>query len=132
MTIEARTAAHTPGPWEHDGRFVYALQHNGAFNPDSSPVMVNRFSALVEPGWPRPNVTEMHANARLISAAPELLDGSNELLNVVIEIEAVLRTVPYTWARMASEQLTAASRNLFAATAKAEGRDTPQAAWRNQ
>jgi hypothetical protein len=53
---------HTPGPWLVEGRTVYALNDDG----------YNRFSALVQdahtPG------DELEANARLIAAAPELLE----------------------------------------------------------
>lgn len=54
---------HTQGPWLVEGRTVYALNDDG----------YNRFSALVQdahtPG------DELEANARLIAAAPELLEA---------------------------------------------------------
>jgi hypothetical protein len=67
--------SHTPGPWKcgENEPFVYAL--NGAGT--------NRFFLTVQPGWlaqsrnepwdPRTSHEEIMANARLITAAPELL-----------------------------------------------------------
>ena len=55
---------HTPGPWliaESDKRFVYALNERG----------FNRFSACVQDA--HTDVAELHANASLIAAAPEML-----------------------------------------------------------
>lgn len=56
-------SGHTPGPWLVEGRTVYALNDDG----------YNRFSALVQdahtPG------DELEANARLIAAAPDLLEA---------------------------------------------------------
>lgn len=62
---------HTPGPWLLEDRTVYAL------NSDSSPV--NRFWSQVERGWAdqreRTSFEEAEANARLIAAAPDLLEA---------------------------------------------------------
>ena len=61
---------HTQGPWLVEGRAVYALNDDG----------YNRFSALVQdahtPG------DELEANARLIAAAPELLEALECLLEM--------------------------------------------------
>ncbi|MHC3750731.1 hypothetical protein ACYKDZ_17825 [Stutzerimonas stutzeri] len=61
---------HTPGPWLVEGRTVYALNDDG----------YNRFSALVQdahtPG------DELEANARLIAAAPDLLEAAELALEV--------------------------------------------------
>lgn len=54
---------HTPGPWLLAGRTVYALNDEG----------FNRFSALVQDA--HAPAYELNANARLIAAAPELLDA---------------------------------------------------------
>ncbi|HGN2557710.1 TPA: hypothetical protein ACKR1C_000479 [Pseudomonas aeruginosa] len=53
---------HTPGPWYRDGTTVYAL------NPQN----FNRFSAQIH-GAHTPQ-SELEAVARLVAAAPELLD----------------------------------------------------------
>ena len=62
-------SGHTPGPWLVEGRTVYALNDDG----------YNRFSALVQdahtPG------DELEANARLIAAAPELLEALEDIAN---------------------------------------------------
>ena len=52
----------TPGPWMLSGRTVYALNDQG----------FNRFSALVQDV--HTSAVELDANARLIAAAPELLE----------------------------------------------------------
>ena len=68
-------AKHTPGPWliGSDQRLVYALHHNGDFHK-GAPLLVNRFSAYVEPYTSQGGtIEEAQANARLIAAAPELL-----------------------------------------------------------
>lgn len=59
---------HTQGPWLVEGRTVYALNDDG----------YNRFSALVQdahtPG------DELEANARLIAAAPDLLEALDGMI----------------------------------------------------
>ncbi len=54
---------HTPGPWYRDGTTVYAL------NPQN----FNRFSAQIH-GAHTPQ-SELEAVARLVAAAPELLEA---------------------------------------------------------
>lgn len=54
---------HTRGPWYRSGKTVYALNEQG----------FNRFSALVQDA--RTGDEELEANARLIAAAPELLEA---------------------------------------------------------
>lgn len=72
-----KTHSHTPGPWAWFGNasaMVYALDETGG---------VNRFSARVDGGCPyagrtvkeRTSEDELAANARLIAAAPELLEA---------------------------------------------------------
>ncbi len=59
---------HTPGPWliYDNGTFVYALGNGGT----------NVFWADVQSaGSERASLSEKRANARLIAAAPELLDA---------------------------------------------------------
>lgn len=71
-------AKHTPGPWLITGEdecTVYALHHNGDFK-NGKPFFVNRFYTRVEDcrdqgGTP----DEARANARLIAAAPDLLEA---------------------------------------------------------
>ena len=80
---EAARASHTPGPWKvgEDEPFVYALNNAGT----------NRFFAGVQAGWlteggtnkptdVRTSHDEIMANARLIAAAPDLLEALEKLL----------------------------------------------------
>ena len=57
--------AHTPGPWRHEGTFVYALT--------DAERAVNVFSANVQNDNHKARPGECEANARLIAAAPNLL-----------------------------------------------------------
>lgn len=67
-------AKHTPGPWLVQETTVYAL--NDERNP------ANRFTASVDSGWAdekrRISRQEVEANARLIAAAPELLEALSQ------------------------------------------------------
>lgn len=69
---------HTPGPWLLQDRTVYAL------NDERIPV--NRFTASVDSGWlhdkARVSREEVDANARLIAAAPELLEALESMLEI--------------------------------------------------
>lgn len=83
--------AHTPGPWKIDGATVFALDERGH---------VNRFSARVQGGYvsylrslprskaERTSDAELEANARLIAAAPELLDALEGLAGEVGKMTA--------------------------------------------
>lgn len=62
---------HTPGPWMIAGKTVYALNEDG----------YNRFSALVQDAHTKES--ELVANARLIAAAPELLEALQMLTDHV-------------------------------------------------
>jgi len=83
------SAQHTPGPWRlSDGNassFVYALDETGG---------VNRFSCLVQGGYSycgrthkdRTLESEIAANARLIAAAPELLDALEDAEYALVSV----------------------------------------------
>lgn len=65
---------HTPGPWIKDGLTVYALMETGRFR-NGKPAMTNRFTVNVQPAPAallEGSMLEAEANARLISAAPDL------------------------------------------------------------
>jgi len=72
----------TPGPWDRTENTVFALDRTGT---------CNRFSALVQggyverqQGWQKPEYTsneELTANARLMAAAPELLEALEAMLS---------------------------------------------------
>jgi hypothetical protein len=77
------TGKSTPGPWliagvtdriddgYGDGRFVYALDAESA---------TNRFSACVQNDNHKASDEELRANARLIAAAPDLLEALKSLV----------------------------------------------------
>ena len=58
----------TPGPWLLSGRTVYALNDEG----------FNRFSALVQDA--HAPAYELDANARLMAAAPDLLQALEKVI----------------------------------------------------
>jgi len=84
-------AEQSPGPWLQENRTVYALNERGT----------NRFTAHVDAGWQhgylgsredkRTSEGELAANARLMAAAPDLLEAlqaaSGYLLNAKIDLE---------------------------------------------
>jgi hypothetical protein len=108
------TAKHTPGPWEARQDYRSALYIVG---PDSerianSPGGANSNPAVYAKGY---------ANARLIAAAPELLEALGKLLNTLPTERGDL-----AWARMSDEDkralYDAAIIRARDAIAKAEGR----------
>jgi hypothetical protein len=68
---------HTPGPWmyDHVDGVVFALQDNGERDVDVCTMPVEEAETSRE--------CVIHADARLIAAAPELLEALRETLNVV-------------------------------------------------
>lgn len=66
---------HTPGPWEATGNFVRSPMHQ----PEGLP----RGVQIVEcrDGYFLPHTEEAKANARLIAAAPELLEALNACID---------------------------------------------------
>lgn len=70
---------HTPGPWTCrrsntpvDGEYDFSI------NADGVPVLAEAFGRSADGGVP-----PAEANARLIAAAPELVDGCNALLGLL-------------------------------------------------
>lgn len=71
---------HTPGPWFSQGETVYALDETGT---------VNRFSVGIQRGYVldshhkanrvMTSSAEMEATAKLIAAAPDLLEALRDL-----------------------------------------------------
>jgi hypothetical protein len=93
------TTAHTPGPWQSDGRFITAADplriHSDVYiaeivETDDDGRIVRRL--------------QRSANADLIAAAPELLEAAEQVIA--------------NWER---GDLAAPVRNLDAATARARG-----------
>ncbi|UXC20049.1 hypothetical protein [Comamonas squillarum] len=68
-------AKHTPGPWEAIGNLV----RSPMYQPDGLPKGMQ--IAECKDGYSQPFTEEAKANARLIAAAPELLDFIREWLD---------------------------------------------------
>lgn len=65
---------HTPGPWLTEGRIVYATGKIQSLT-EGRTLDANRFSAHVQNDNAIADDRELLANARLIAAAPDLLDA---------------------------------------------------------
>lgn len=63
---------HTPGPWEAIGNLV----RSPLYQPDGLPKGMQ--IAECKDGYSQPFTEEAKANARLIAAAPELLEAAKE------------------------------------------------------
>ena len=74
------SAGYTPGPWLRSGLTIYTLRPCKWLGADS---VENAWSALVMPdGQHKTPEQELEANARLIAAAPELVEALREVLEV--------------------------------------------------
>lgn len=78
------TSKHTPGPWETDRNNVH---------PGHIATIDCRFSSdrvvIWSPYWPKDDA-EQEANARLIAAAPDLLDALEEIVGYTGGAETAL------------------------------------------
>lgn len=72
MSEVKHTMGHTPGPWEADIEDVGTLLHRAVIGP--------RGELVADCDAYRLSGEETAANARLIAAAPDLLDALHELL----------------------------------------------------
>lgn len=72
---------HSKGEWLRDGKTVYSLHQRGWSN--GKPLMVNRFYLSVYPDISVENAEEeAEANAKLIAAAPDLLEAIQSALSI--------------------------------------------------
>lgn len=62
---------HTPGPWTFDGNFFQVFANDGG----------NAVASVYSTTAPEPMASEARANARLISAAPDLLGALIGMVN---------------------------------------------------
>lgn len=78
----SNTLNYSPGPWNRGyGNFVYQGEHPA---PNGQ-----RLIAVCEPTTrTQSDWDQTFANAKLISAAPELFEALSNLLNVIDEVEA--------------------------------------------
>jgi hypothetical protein len=111
------SAKHTPGPWlKADSNFVYALhEHKGR--------LVNRFSAAIDHYQTQGGTAdEGAANARLIAAAPDLLEAATYQLDLNQWIESSDSESPF-FEETLRLRLNTANDYMKAAIAKATGED---------
>lgn len=73
----SKKSQYTPGPWivDNSGFGVRDCYPNGKHN------MPYRMLAHCGPGWSTENQPEAEANARLIAAAPELLEALKRIMD---------------------------------------------------
>lgn len=106
--------SHTPGPWEaerDDNRELYDIGHR------RTPIG-QRCVASVTFGYDEPAETEQHANAKLIAAAPELLEALSALEVAANGADYCYRKRPENFA-VALKSLTDAADKARAAVEKA-------------
>jgi hypothetical protein len=77
---------HTPGPWHHDWRFIIAPDPNGV-HPD---IYIAEIAETDDEGRVAPP-EQQWANARLLAAAPELLDSVRSLWDA---LSGILEGIP--------------------------------------
>lgn len=97
---------HTPGPWEISGSSIWNPEtHRAIYASGGKPI--------------HKRDEEGQANARLIAAAPELLEALEALENRAVEMRKLID--PKTWAELES-MATIEIINARAAIAKARGK----------
>jgi len=73
----------TNGPWEHYGSMIYANRpEDGGTICQVSEVRHSHIVSHKEPEFGSPDRNEIYANARLISAAPELYEALKEVVAI--------------------------------------------------
>ncbi len=80
-------AETTPGPWTHSGRMVYAPGENGGNVCEVSEPRGSDYVEHVPVELGSKDREEAYANARLIAAAPDLLESARVLLNACYEAD---------------------------------------------
>jgi len=110
--METKTAQHTPGPWHvSEGGESVCASNNGRGGPDSRQVAM-----VSDPNDPMHANPIAKANAKIIAAAPEMLETLNNAarqLSLIPDLDMAIG---------GSEQCQQWAREARAATDKAEGR----------
>jgi len=109
------SAKHTPGPWQRIGNKVFALTPSERQEP-GWPTEINRFGCYIQRENREPCGApddELEANARLIAAAPELLEA----------LQMLMPQAPNAWAEN-DPYSVAMWDNAAAAIAKATGKES--------
>ena len=100
--IMTNTTQHTPGPWINN--------HQGAI--EARDMVICR----VMDGYTTPTIKEAIANARLIAAAPELLEALKALSGLEVKGHALIDRLQF------SETGRTLAKKIVEAIAKAEGK----------
>lgn len=67
--------SHTPGPW------LFELHPSGGFDIETNPNDLGIYMVIASRNLHPKREQEMHANARLIAAAPELLEALEQMIS---------------------------------------------------
>ena len=78
------TETHTPGPWS------FELAPSGGFDIEKDPNDLGRYMVIATRNPHPARAAEMHANARLIAAAPDMLNALRSLLRHAERVNEVL------------------------------------------
>lgn len=108
--------AHTKGPWTVEPR---TPDENGRTGPRVLSATGHPIVRLDEYSYPE---EEMEANARLIAAAPDLLEAAQLIREVAVVARAGHLNLETVWGRKLHEAIRAAELKAVEAIAKAEGR----------
>lgn len=82
--VEPTVMQHTPGPWHAE------LFPGGGFDIDKAPNELDRYMVIAIRNANPARAAEMHANARLMAAAPDLLNALRSLLRHTERMQEVM------------------------------------------
>lgn len=95
MAEQATAAAHTPGPWAWDGNTLVPVHRDPALSAVHSILDAESGYGFLG-SKPSDSLRELHADRRLIAAAPELLEAAIyalDVLNLDLGKQARLRAI---------------------------------------
>lgn len=91
--MNTKHATHTLGPWHAFEQNASNPNSKGLFEIDANHPSGNRQTVAVTPY--KGDGTELHANARLIAAAPEMYEMLCDLSKVVENLDSIGANLPY-------------------------------------